>query len=83
MFYGTPIVYRLDQIPETVGPFDTSQILSLNPMTHFVEGMRRVTYLQELPTLGTWTGMLVPAFLALALGWTFFGAKAPQYIEEL
>jgi hypothetical protein len=52
-------------------------------MTHFVEGMRRVTYLQELPTLGTWTGMLVPALLALALGWTFFSAKAPKYIEEL
>jgi ABC-type polysaccharide/polyol phosphate export permease len=83
MFYGTPIVYRLDLIPATIGPFDTSTVLGLNPMTHFVDGIRKVTYLQEAPTLGNWAGMVVSAFLALAVGWTFFGAKAPQYIEEL
>jgi hypothetical protein len=27
--------------------------------------------------------MLVSGLLALAVGWTFFGTKAPQYIEEL
>jgi ABC-type polysaccharide/polyol phosphate export permease len=83
MFYGTPIVYRLDLIPATIGPFDTSTVLGLNPMTHFVDGIRKATYLQQVPTLGNWTGMLVSAFLALAVGWTFFGAKAPKYIEEL
>jgi ABC-type polysaccharide/polyol phosphate export permease len=83
MFYGTPIVYRLDLIPQTIGPFDTSRVLGLNPMTHFVDGMRKVTYLQEVPTLGNWAAMVVSALLALAAGWTFFGAKAPQYIEEL
>jgi hypothetical protein len=42
-----------------------------------------VTYLQEVPTLGSWTAMVVSAVLALAAGWTFFGGKAPKYIEEL
>jgi ABC-type polysaccharide/polyol phosphate export permease len=83
MFYGTPIVYREDLIPQTIGRFQTSTLLALNPMTHFVAGIRKVTYLQEVPTVGNWLGMGLSAFIAIGFGWTFFSRRAPSYIEEI
>lgn len=83
MFYGTPIVYRQDLIPAKVGPFSTGTILSLNPMTHFVDAMRKATYLLRSPTLGNWAGMTISSLVMITFGWWFFSRHAPRYIEEI
>lgn len=83
MFYGTPIVYRQDLIPQKIGPFSTATILSLNPMTHFVDAMRKATYLLRPPTLGNWAGMGISSVVMITVGWWFFSRNAPRYIEEI
>jgi ABC-type polysaccharide/polyol phosphate export permease len=83
LFYATPIVYRLDLIPQTIGRFKTSTILDLNPMTHFVGAMRDTTYLLSSPTLSNWIAMIGSAVVSIVVGWTFFSRRAPSYIEEI
>ncbi len=83
MFYGTPIVYRADLISSTIGPFKTEVILGLNPMTHFVDAMRKSTYLLRPPTVGNWLAMSLSAFVSITFGWWFFSRRAPRYIEEI
>ncbi|MEZ5320833.1 MAG: ABC transporter permease [Microthrixaceae bacterium] len=80
LFYATPIVYREDLLVDHPG-FHTA--LKLNPLTHFVGGLRDSMYLLKAPTLQNWGAMVLATALALALGWYLFGRMAPRYIEEI
>jgi ABC-type polysaccharide/polyol phosphate export permease len=80
-FYATPIVYRLDQLPEKVSWMRT--LLSFNPMTHFVSSTQDVTYLLQLPTALNWAVMVGTPAVIVAYGWWVFSRKAPRYIEEI
>jgi ABC-type polysaccharide/polyol phosphate export permease len=82
LFYATPIVYRLELIHNPSADA-LKRVINLNPMTHFVESIRRATYLQQTPSLYNWIGMVVPAALVLGLGWWLFSRKAPHFIEEI
>jgi len=82
-FYATPIVYRIDQLPQSVGGVNVAAVLKLNPMTHFVTSMRRVTYLLVPPTGVAWLVMVLSAVLSVLVGWTVFARRAPMYIEEI
>ena len=82
LFYATPIVYRLELIHNPSADA-LKRVINLNPMTHFVESIRRATYLQQPPSLYNWIGMVVPATLVLGLGWWLFSSKAPTFIEEI
>ena len=46
LFYGTPIVYSIETIPERF-----RWILNLNPMTHIIEGFRDIFYYQQMPDI--------------------------------
>ncbi len=81
MFYATPIVYRLDQLPEDVHWMST--VLGFNPMTHFTAAMRDVTYLLTVPTALNWAMMVAAPTFAVLVGWWVFSTKAPRYIEEI
>lgn len=82
-FYATPIVYRIDQIPESVGGFNPAAILRLNPLTHFVGAIRSSTYLLRPPTLVNWAVMVASATISVLVGWRFFAKRAPRFIEEI
>ena len=43
-FYGTPIVYKLEQLPVNL-----QIILQLNPMTHIINAYRDIFYYQQMP----------------------------------
>jgi ABC-2 type transport system permease protein len=80
-FYATPIVYRLDQLPDDVSWIKT--VLSFNPLTHFTTAMRDVTYLLENPTALNWAVMVLAPLVVVSIGWWVFSSKAPRYIEEI
>ncbi len=80
-FYATPIVYRLDQLPDDVQWMKTA--LSFNPMTHFVSAIRDVTYLLKMPTLVNWGVMVGATAAVVGFGWWLFSRQAPRYIEEI
>jgi len=77
-FYGTPIVYSLDTVPE-----NAKRIIQLNPMNAYVNAMRRGVYYLDLPTLSNWVVMITSASVSLAFGWWLFSRLAPRVIEEL
>ena len=83
IFYATPIVYSLERLNQKVLGLDPKQVLVYNPMTHFVQAMRAVAYLQRAPSLRNWVAMGLSAVISLTLGWTVFSRKAPRFIEEI
>jgi ABC-2 type transport system permease protein len=84
LFYATPIVYALDRVAgRKVLGVDASRVLVYNPMTHFVEAMRAVAYLQRAPSAQNWFVMVASATISLVLGWSVFSRKAPLFIEEI
>jgi ABC-2 type transport system permease protein len=83
-FYATPIVYSLETVKDTtVAGIKPASVLVYNPLTHFVEAMRAVAYLQRAPSAQNWLVMVVAAGVALVGGWTVFSRKAPRFIEEI
>ncbi len=83
IFYGTPIVYRLDTIDTKIAGIDPTSLLVLNPLTHFVEAIRSSLYLLHAPSLRNWIAMVLSATLSVTIGWWVFSRKAPRFIEEI
>ncbi len=84
LFYATPIVYRVDTIGHhPILGLNPRRVLDFNPMTHFVEAMRDVTYFQQAPSLRNWVAMVLAATISVVFGWWLFNRKSPQMIEEI
>jgi len=62
-FYGTPIVYKLEQLPSNL-----QILMKLNPMTHLINAYRDIFYYQQMPNI-----KILCVLLAIALGLTFLG----------
>ena len=45
-FYGTPIVYKLEQLPANL-----QIIMQLNPMTHLINAYRDIFYYHQMPNM--------------------------------
>lgn len=78
VFYGTPIVYSLEVVPE-----GAQKVLRLNPLTSFTYAMRQAFYELRVPSWPNWLMMVVSATVSLLLGWWVFSRYAPRVIEEL
>jgi ABC-type polysaccharide/polyol phosphate export permease len=84
LFYATPIVYRVDSIGgHPLLGLNPRHILDFNPMTHFVEAIRDVTYFQQAPSIRNWLVMVGSAVVSVGFGWWLFDRKSPQLIEEI
>lgn len=84
LFYSTPIVYRLDQVPERAGSWlPLRLIISANPITHVADQMREVTYFLRAPSATSVLYSAGTSAFVLLLGWWIFGRRAPEVIEEL
>jgi ABC-2 type transport system permease protein len=83
LFYITPIVYKLEQIPADFHGFPARRFVSLNPIARFVAVSRELFYLHTVPSvrdlLYLW-GVSAAMFL---FGWRFFAKRAAQAVEEL
>ena len=62
-FYGTPIVYKLEQLPPNL-----QVVMKLNPMTHLINAYRDIFYYQQMPDI-----KILGILLAIALGLTVIG----------
>lgn len=77
-FYGTPIVYKLEQLPPNL-----QVLMKLNPMTHIIDGYRAIFYYQQMPDWGM-LGILTAISLALTIGgYALFRKLQKGFAEEL
>lgn len=77
-FYGTPIVYKLEQLPPNL-----QVLMKLNPMTHIIDGYRAVFYYQQMPD---WSVLGILTLISLGLtvgGYALFRKLQKGFAEEL
>lgn len=87
LFYATPIVYPLSQVPPraTLFGFDVPvlSLYRLNPMVPMVEAFRDVLYELRFPRLADLAYVSVWALACMAVGLLVFSRLEPRLAEEL
>lgn len=83
LFYSTPIVYQISQVPESKFGIPLRAIINANPLTKFVGLSRDAFYLLQWPSLTTFVGMIIISLVTFVLGWLIFIRKARNVTEEL
>jgi len=86
LFYGTPIFYTLDAIPnETL-----RHLLLINPLAAIIQQFRHAVIDPSHPSVvaaaGGWTLLLAPAAILVVLavvGYRYFDREAPRIAEDL
>ena len=78
LFYGTPIVYSLETIPERF-----RWILNINPMTHKIEGYRDIFYYGQMPDMKNIFIILGIGILVTIIGYAIFNKLQKRFAEEL
>jgi ABC-type polysaccharide/polyol phosphate export permease len=82
LFYCTPIIYSIENVPEHVGFVPTRTLIQLNPLTQFVEMARDAFYFLVWPSPLALAGIVVTSVGTLAIGWTIF-ARASRDVSEV
>jgi ABC-2 type transport system permease protein len=78
LFYGTPIVYSMEMVPDNM-----KGLLLLNPMTSIVNVYRDVLFYQRMPDFFYTMIMLVISILILVSGIYIFNRLQRNFAEEL
>ena len=86
-FYGTPIIYPIDRVPEEAVLFgrqiNPRAILELNPATRFVDIYRDLLYDRRLPAWGDMVAIIVMSGVTLLIGRLIFKKFEPRLAEEI
>lgn len=77
-FYGTPIVYKLEQLPQNL-----QIIMQLNPMTHIINGYRAIFYNQEMPNIKILSILLAISVVITIIGYFIFKKLQKGFAEQL
>lgn len=77
-FYGTPIVYKLEQLPPNL-----QIVMQLNPMTHLINAYRDIFYYQQMPNMKILGGLFVGSVILLVIGYFIFKKLQKGFAEEL
>lgn len=77
-FYGTPIVYKLEQLPANL-----QIIMQLNPMTHIINGYRDIFYYHQMPNIGVLGILFGISMLLTVVGYFIFKKLQRGFAEEL
>lgn len=75
-FYGTPIVYKLEQLPANL-----QVLMQLNPMTHLINAYRDIFYYQQMPNMNI-LFILLGISIALTIGGYFLFKKLQKGFAE-
>jgi ABC-type polysaccharide/polyol phosphate export permease len=76
LFWTTPIVYPLSQVPE-----DARRLIVLSPMSPFILAYQRIFYEGGWPDRQMWTTAVAYAGIALALGAWWFRRREDRLSE--
>lgn len=77
LFYVTPILYPLSQVPD---PY--SDLLKLNPLAPLMEGWRDLLVTNDLPGAGILPALGLTALIAAVAAWTFTKLR-PTFADYL
>ncbi len=77
-FYGTPIVYKLEMLPENL-----QVLMQLNPMTHLINAYRDIFYNQEMPDIMPLAIVFAISVVLLVAGYFIFKKLQKGFAEEL
>lgn len=77
-FYGTPIVYKLEQLPANL-----QVIMQLNPMTHLINAYRDIFYYQQMPNLKMLGIILLIGLALTVVGYFIFKKLQKGFAEQL
>lgn len=77
-FYGTPIVYKLEQLPSNL-----QVIMQLNPMTHLINAYRDIFYYQQLPNFKMLGIILLIGLVLTIVGYFIFKKLQKGFAEQL
>jgi ABC-2 type transport system permease protein len=72
LFYGTPIVYSLTDVPDEVGGFPIRMVVEANPLTQLTEQARQSMYLLQVPTATQLAYTAATCVTTLLFGWWVF-----------
>ncbi len=77
-FYGTPIVYKLEQLPANL-----QIIMQLNPMTHIINGYRDIFYYHQIPNMKVLGILLGISVIITIVGYFLFKKLQKGFAEQL
>lgn len=77
-FYGTPIVYKLEQLPANL-----QILMQLNPMTHIINGYRDIFYYHQMPNMKVLLILLGISVLLTVVGYFIFKKLQKGFAEQL
>lgn len=77
-FYGTPIVYRLEDLPHNL-----QMLMQINPMTHIINAYRDIFYYQQMPNMKVLGILFVGAIILTIIGYFIFKKLQKGFAEEL
>ena len=77
-FYGTPIVYRLSDLPANL-----QVIMQLNPMTHLINAYRDIFYYHQMPNMKILLVLLGVSVALTIIGYFIFKKLQKGFAEEL
>ena len=77
-FYGTPIVYKLEQLPHSL-----QILMQLNPMTHIINGYRDIFYYHQMPNMKALLILLGISLALTVVGYFIFKKLQKGFAEQL
>lgn len=77
-FYATPIVYKLEQLPQNLQVW-----MKLNPMTTIINAYRDIFYYQRMPEINNLFMLLGISVLVTVIGYFIFKKMQKGFAEEL
>ena len=77
-FYGTPIVYKLEQLPANL-----QILMKLNPMTHSINAYRAIFYYHQLPNMKMLGILLIASIGLTVVGYYIFKKLQKGFAEQL
>jgi len=81
-FFLTPIIYPMSILEgKEIAGLSLDTTIRLNPLTHYVDAIRRVTYMHEWPPAKLWAIMFTISLAVALVGWTSFARQAPDATE--
>ena len=77
-FYLTPIVYKIEMIPEKYRLW-----FYLNPMTGIINFYRNILYYKRMPSFNAFGGILIYGIIMIVIGYFVFEKLQKNFAEEL